>query len=140
MELTKQQLLKKWEPVLNEESAPKITDAYRREVTAQLLENQEQDMMKQAGITSLNEASPTNSGGTGLALGSAGAGTGDIAGYDPVLISLVRRAAPLMIAYDQQKIASSSRIPSFPQATENSSTVQRKPRNCCSFSSSGHCA
>jgi hypothetical protein len=90
--------MEKWAPVLNHDSLPGIKDNYRKEVTAILLENQEAEMMKQAGI--LNETAPTNSGGTGLALGAAGANINNVAGYDPVLISLVRRAMPQLIAYD----------------------------------------
>lgn len=94
----RKQLLEKWAPVLNHESLPGIKDSYRKEVTAVLLENQEREMRKQSGI--LQEDSPTNSGGAGVGLGGAGAATGGVAGYDPVLISLVRRAMPQMIAYD----------------------------------------
>jgi hypothetical protein len=96
--MSRNTLVEKWGPVLNHESMPAIKDNYRKEVTAILLENQEREMGKQAGI--LNEAGPTNSGGTGLAMGHAGATTNDVAGLDPVLISLVRRAMPQMIAYD----------------------------------------
>lgn len=95
---TRQDLMKKWSPILEHESLPKISDNYRKEVTAVLLENQEREMSKAAGI--LNEAAPTNSGGTGLAQGWSGATTDNVAGLDPVLISLVRRAMPQMIAYD----------------------------------------
>lgn len=91
-------LVKKWAPILEHESLPAIKDNYRKEVTAVLLENQEREMSKQAGI--LNEAAPTNAGGTGLAMGHAGATTDNVAGLDPVLISLVRRAMPQLIAYD----------------------------------------
>lgn len=94
--MDRQDLLKKWQPVLEHSSMPEIKDNYRKEVTAVLLENQEREMAKQA----LFEAAPANSGGAGLALGGAGGMTGSVAGYDPVLISLVRRAAPQMIAYD----------------------------------------
>ena len=95
---TRQDLLKKWEPVLNAEGATPIKDHYRKEVTAVLLENQEREMAKQAGV--LNENAPTNSGGAGLAQGWAGSTTDSVAGYDPVLINLVRRAMPQLIAYD----------------------------------------
>ena len=94
---TRQQLLEKWAPVLNSESAPQIKDSYRKEVTAVLLENQEREMAKQA--EALFEAAPANSGGSGIALGGAGTNA-NMAGYDPVLIALVRRAAPQLIAYD----------------------------------------
>lgn len=97
--MNRQDLLKKWAPVLESVNAPKIADNYRKEVTAVLLENQEQQMAKSA--EALFETAPTNSGGAGLALGGSGTLTGGtVAGYDPVLISLVRRAAPQMIAYD----------------------------------------
>lgn len=95
---TRQDLMKKWAPILEHESLPSIKDNYRKEVTAVLLENQEREMSKQAGI--LSEAVPTNSGGTGLAQGWSGATTDNVAGLDPVLISLVRRSMPQMIAYD----------------------------------------
>ena len=95
---TRQDLVKKWAPILEHSSLPSIKDNYRKEVTAVLLENQEREMAKQQ--EALFESSPTNSGGAGLALGGAGAMTGSVAGFDPVLISLVRRAMPQMIAYD----------------------------------------
>lgn len=95
---TRQSLMEKWAPVLNHESMPAIKDNYRKEVTAVLLENQEREMAKQA--EALFEAAPANSGGTGIGLGGAGAATGTVSGFDPVLIALVRRAMPQMIAYD----------------------------------------
>ena len=91
-------LMEKWAPVLNHDSLPSIKDNYRKEVTAVLLENQEREMQK--AQQALFEAAPANSGGLGVALGSAGLATGSVAGYDPVLISLVRRAMPQLIAYD----------------------------------------
>ena len=92
-------LVAKWQPILEHEGAPQIKDNYRKQVTAVLLENQEREMRKQSGI--LNEAAPANAGGTGIALGGeAGANTGTVAGYDPILISLVRRSMPQLIAYD----------------------------------------
>lgn len=94
----RQDLMKKWEPILEHASLPKISDNYRKEVTAVLLENQEREMQK--GAEALFEASPANSGGSGIGLGGAGASTGTVAGFDPVLIALVRRAMPQMIAYD----------------------------------------
>jgi hypothetical protein len=94
---TRQELMEKWAPVLNAEAAPQIKDQYRREVTAVLLENQEREAAKQNQV--FNEATHVNAGGTGVALGGAGTNA-NMAGYDPVLINLVRRAAPQMIAYD----------------------------------------
>ena len=88
---TRQDLVKKWAPILEHESAPKIRDNYRKEVTAVLLENQEREMAKQR--EALFEAAPAN------AVGSYGDNNG-FAKFDPVMISLVRRAMPQMIAYD----------------------------------------
>jgi hypothetical protein len=88
---SRQDLVKKWAPILEHDSAPKIRDNYRKEVTAVLLENQEREMAKQR--EALFEAAPAN------AVGSYG-DTGGFAKFDPVMISLVRRAMPQMIAYD----------------------------------------
>jgi hypothetical protein len=81
---------KKWEPVLEHADLPEIKDPYRKAVTALVLENQQQAMLKDG---MLNEAAPTNSlGGTGFSGGSTA--TGPVAGFDPILISLVRRSLP----------------------------------------------
>jgi len=92
---TRPELVKKWAPILESTSAPAFKDDYRRQVTAQLLENQETAMKQSA--QALNEIA--NVGGDGIALGGAGTNA-NMAGYDPVLIAMVRRAAPQMIAYD----------------------------------------
>jgi hypothetical protein len=84
-------LEKKWSPVLDHNGLDTIKDSYRRAVTAVILENQEKAMAEES--RALNEAAPTNAGG-GL-----GSGT-NVASYDPILISLVRRALPNLIAYD----------------------------------------
>ena len=85
-------LQKKWAPVLDHEDMPKITDRYRRAVTAVLLENQEIAMKEQAsqGQQMLTEAIPTNNISAG----------GQVQYADPVLISMIRRAMPNLIAYD----------------------------------------
>lgn len=104
-------LLKKWEAVLNEEFSPKITDSYKRHVTAQLLENQLQDMKQSKGVIDpLVEDTPAvNASGVqntiygavdNGAVPSDGVGNGYMAGYDPVLIKLVRRAMPQLMAFD----------------------------------------
>jgi hypothetical protein len=90
-------LQSKWQPVLEHADLPAIKDPYKKAVTAVVLENQVQAMQKEAGI--LNETAPTNSAGTGGFGGSATA-TGPVAGFDPILISLVRRSLPNLIAYD----------------------------------------
>ena len=92
-----EQLQKKWAPVLEHADLPKISDPYKRAVTAVILENQVQAMQKEAGI--LNETAPTNSAGTG-GFGTGATSTGPVAGFDPILISLVRRSLPNLIAYD----------------------------------------
>jgi len=89
--MDRKQLMEKWAPVLNHEGSAPIQDNYRKEVTAVLLENQEREMAKQT--EALFEAAPTN------AVGSY-PDAGGIAKFDPVLISLVRRAMPQLIAYD----------------------------------------
>ena len=78
-------LVEKWSPVLNEETAGTITDSHKRSVTAALLENTEKALLEERQLT---EAAPTNSTGS------------NVANWDPILISLVRRAAPNMLAYD----------------------------------------
>ena len=90
-------LQKKWAPVLEHADLPKITDPYKRAVTALVLENQVQAMAKENGY--LSEAAPSNSSGTG-GFGSGALATGAVAGFDPILISLVRRSLPNLIAYD----------------------------------------
>tara|TARA_Y100000310_G_scaffold282488_1_gene303760 strand:+ start:1282 stop:2676 length:1395 start_codon:yes stop_codon:yes gene_type:complete len=102
MQSNTQVLQEKWKPVLDHEALPKIQDPYRRAVTAVLLENQEIAVRETQAVENstsglLTEATPTTAAGTG---GFATAGGSGVAGYDPVLISLVRRAAPQMIAYD----------------------------------------
>lgn len=94
-------LVKKWAPILEAESMSKISDPYRKAVTARLLENQYVEMAKQraAETGSLYESTqPVNTsadfGGVG------GVGASNIKGYDPIMISLVRRTMPNMIAYD----------------------------------------
>ena len=94
------QLQKKWAPLLEAEGLDKIADPHRRAVTAQLLENQERDLRE--GRAFLSETSPTSNtdpAGTGNA-GFSGAGASPVAGFDPVLISLIRRAMPNLVAYD----------------------------------------
>jgi len=95
--INSQMLMEKWAPVLDFDGLGNIKDSHRRAVTAQLLENQERELRESAEF--LGEASPTNSAGTGGFSGGATAG-GPVAGFDPVLISLIRRAMPNLIAYD----------------------------------------
>jgi hypothetical protein len=96
--INSQMLVEKWSPILDFEGLDSIKDSHRRAVTAQLLENQERELRESAEF--LGEA-PTMSAGSNPAgfSGSAVAG-GPVAGFDPVLISLIRRAMPNLIAYD----------------------------------------
>jgi len=77
---------KKWQPVLEHPDLPKISDSYRRAVTATILENQERAQKEDAAF--LHESAPSNATGS------------SVANWDPILISLVRRAMPNLIAYD----------------------------------------
>ena len=84
-----EQLTKKWEPVLNHDGLGQISDKYKRAVTAVVLENQEKALREER--TALFETPANNIAGTGAS---------DIDRYDPILISLVRRALPNLMAYD----------------------------------------
>ena len=84
-------LQEKWQPVLEHPDLPKIEDSYKRAVTTVILENQEKAVREDASF--LSEAAPANFSGTMP-------DTGGVAKWDPVLISLVRRAMPNLIAYD----------------------------------------
>ena len=84
-----EQLTKKWEPVLNHDGLGQISDKYKRAVTAVVLENQEKALREER--TALFETPANNVAGTG---------SSEIDRYDPILISLVRRALPNLMAYD----------------------------------------
>ena len=87
-----EQLQEKWAPLLNAEGVDEIKDNHRKAVTAVLLENQEKFQTEQTAFNEsgsfLTEATPTNSTGSA------------VANFDPVLISLIRRAMPNLVAYD----------------------------------------
>ena len=88
MDINYQSLVEKWAPVLNEASSGKIEDRHKRNVTAAILENQEKAMIAEGSQQSfLTETAATNN-------------TSNVANWDPVLISLVRRAMPNLMAYD----------------------------------------
>ena len=100
-----EQLQEKWAPLLNHEGCDEIKDPHRRAVTAVLLENQERFLREQSAFEHggmLSEQPTMNTGTTGSAAGfSADAtATGPVAGFDPVLISLIRRSMPNLVAYD----------------------------------------
>jgi len=98
MNVLNEELIAKWKPLLEHPDLPKIQDVHRRNTTAQLLENTEKAIREQAAFNpqTLLE-SPINAVGTGGYGGGGGAG---VAGYDPILISLIRRSVPNLIAYD----------------------------------------
>ena len=93
-------LTEKWSPVLAHEGAGAIKDNYRKAVTAVLLENTEKQLREERGM--INEASNTVGAISGDALSGSGltTKTGGLAGFDPVMISLIRRAMPNLVAYD----------------------------------------
>ena len=89
---TNAELMKKWAPILESASMPKIADVQRAQDTAVLLENQERAIREER--SALYEDTPAAN------VSGAMPDTGGVAKFDPVLISLVRRAMPAMIAYD----------------------------------------
>jgi len=102
-----EKIMEKWAPLLDAEGVDPIKDAHRRSVTAVLLENQEKFLQEQSafenGTSMLTEAAPTNSGNAvGASGGFSGtaAAAGPVAGFDPVLISLIRRSMPNLVAYE----------------------------------------
>jgi hypothetical protein len=98
-------LQEKWAPLLDYQGLDPIKDSHRRAVTAVLLENQEKFLREQSafehGSMNMLMESPTNSGNaTGTSSGFTGGGGQTVAGFDPVLISLIRRSMPNLVAYD----------------------------------------
>ena len=96
-------LQEKWAPLLDYQGLDSIRDSHRRAVTAVLLENQERFLREEqsfqvGNLSNLMEA-PTNAVGNGGFTGGSAA-AGPTAGFDPVLISLIRRSMPNLIAYD----------------------------------------
>ena len=85
MEINQQLLQEKWAPVLDSEDANKIQDRHRRYVTAVVLENQEKAFLEEREAITETAANKTGSG---------------VDNWDPVLISLVRRATPNLLAFD----------------------------------------
>ena len=119
------QLQEKWAPVLEHESLPKIEDSHKRGVVAQLLENQEFAAREESQM--LTEA-PTNSAGTG-GFGAGATATGPVAGFDPVLISLIRRSMPKLIAYDIAGVQPMTGPTGLIFAMRTNYGTQRDPQN-----------
>ena len=102
-----QQLQEKWNDVLSAEGAEPITDPYKRAVTSVLLENQqkvtdaERQILSEAGATITTGSNASPGAGSGVAGFSSDAAVGGpVAGFDPVLISMIRRSMPNLVAYD----------------------------------------
>ncbi len=92
MSILAEEIQAKWQPVLEHSDLPEIKDTHKRAVTAQILENTEKALNEGRAVTGgasfLGESVPTNATGS------------SIDNFDPVLISLVRRAMPNLVAYD----------------------------------------
>ena len=92
-----EELMKKWAPILEHNALPAISDSHREAVTATLLENTEASIREGSSLGNtgiLSEAAPANF------VGDMSDGANKVTGYDPVLISLVRRSMPNLVAYD----------------------------------------
>ena len=90
MQYQYEELQSKWQPIIEHADLPEIGDSHKKSVTAVCLENTEKALKEEQGFgpSSLLEAAPANATGS------------SIDNYDPVLISLVRRAMPNLVAYD----------------------------------------
>jgi hypothetical protein len=99
-----QNLQEKWAPLLNYDGLDPIKDSHRRQVTAVMLENQERALLEQQQFErGMLFESPTtfgNAPGTGGGFSGSAAAGGPVAGFDPIMISLIRRSMPNLIAYD----------------------------------------
>jgi hypothetical protein len=95
-------LQEKWAPILDYQGLDGIKDSHRRAVTAILLENQEREMREAAEFLSETPTVHTHSSVGSAGFGGSGQGfnAGPTAGFDPVLISLIRRSMPNLMAYD----------------------------------------
>jgi hypothetical protein len=90
-------LQEKWAPILDYDGLDPIKDSHRRAVTAILLENQERELREERAF--LSEA-PTVNTNSGANAGFSAGASAPVAGFDPVLISLIRRSMPNLVAYD----------------------------------------
>ena len=99
-----EQLQEKWAPLLDYEGLDSIQDSHRRAVTAVLLENQEKFLKEEAafssGINLMETPNMNTNSGSNAGFSADAAAAGPVAGFDPVLISLIRRAMPNLVAYD----------------------------------------
>ncbi len=93
-----EQLQEKWAPILDYDGLDPIKDSHRRAVTAILLENQERELREERSF--LSEAPTVNTFSSTGNPGFSASASAPVAGFDPVLISLIRRAMPNLVAYD----------------------------------------
>ena len=93
-----EELMKKWAPILEHNALPAISDSHREAVTATLLENTEASIREGSSLGSTGVLSEVANVAGGELSGNADQNA--VSGYDPVLISLVRRAMPNLVAYD----------------------------------------
>ncbi len=93
-----EQLQEKWSPILDYQGMDPIRDSHRRAVTAILLENQERELREERAF--LSEGPNINTGSSGATAGFSADASSPVAGFDPVLISLIRRSMPNLVAYD----------------------------------------
>jgi len=93
-----EQLQEKWSPILDHQGMDKIEDPHRRAVTAILLENQEKEMREERAF--LGEEPTNYTASSGATAGLSASASGNMQGFDPVLISLIRRSMPNLVAYD----------------------------------------
>jgi hypothetical protein len=91
-------LQEKWAPILDYQGMDPIKDSHRRAVTAILLENQEKTLREEREF--LSESPTMNTGSSGATAGFSANASSPVAGFDPVLISLIRRSMPNLVAYD----------------------------------------
>jgi hypothetical protein len=93
-------LQEKWGPILDFDGVDPIKDAHRRNVTAILLENQEKELREEASFLSEQPTVNTQSSSSAAGFSADATAAGPVAGFDPVLISLIRRSMPNLVAYD----------------------------------------
>ena len=98
--INQEALAEKWAPLLDYDGLDPIKDNHRRMVTAVLLENQEQTMREEAQFLSEQPTNATGSSGATAGFSAGATAAGPVAGFDPVLISLIRRSMPNLVAYD----------------------------------------
>ena len=98
--INQEALVEKWAPLLDYDGLDPIKDNHRRMVTAVLLENQEQTQREEREFLSEQPTVTTGSSGSTAGFSAGATAGGPVAGFDPVLISLIRRSMPNLVAYD----------------------------------------